>query len=102
MADQTTRRIYGKGEEPSAQPELPGSFRVSAMLMQDAVPAEVVQVHSGPNQVALFANPVLEFREEALVIDNNGHLTYLRRRIPRRTAQSRQRYRSRSRDISAP
>jgi hypothetical protein len=63
--------------EPVAAPR-PGSFRVSTLLMQDALPADAVSVGSGlRNQEALFSNPFKEAREEALVIDAANKLTYL-------------------------
>ncbi|WP_328314917.1 hypothetical protein OG432_34680 [Streptomyces sp. NBC_00442] len=57
----------------------PGSFSVSTQLMQDAVPAAGVSVGDGRNQEALFANPFKSSREEALVINRQGQLTYLER-----------------------
>jgi hypothetical protein len=54
--------------------------------MQDAVAADVVSVAPGPvagslaGTVALFANPFLDGKEEALAVDNLGQLTYLQRR----------------------
>ncbi|BBA98104.1 hypothetical protein RVR_4161 [Actinacidiphila reveromycinica] len=57
----------------------PGSVTVSCLLMQDAVSADVVSVATGTGKVALFANPYLDGKEEALVVDQEGHLTYLGR-----------------------
>jgi hypothetical protein len=63
--------------EPVAAPR-PGSFRVSTLLMQDALQADAVSVGSGlRNQEALFSNPFKQAREEALVINAENKLTYL-------------------------
>ncbi|MFI6603913.1 putative Ig domain-containing protein [Nonomuraea sp. NPDC050536] len=64
----------------SAHTQTPKSFKVGVQLMQDAVPADAVSVGTGAyNQEALFANPFKQAREEALVIDQAGKLTYLER-----------------------
>lgn len=55
------------------------STSVSCLLMQDAVPADVVSVRSGEGSVALFANNFLDGKEEALVVNAESELTYLRR-----------------------
>jgi hypothetical protein len=48
------------------------------MLMEDAVPAGVLSVDmTKKNQVAMFANPYKEGKEEALIINESGKLTYL-------------------------
>ncbi|MFG3283231.1 hypothetical protein [Streptomyces sp. NPDC048111] len=68
--------------DPTIDPSLltPGSFTVSAQLLQDAVAANGVSVGDGAyNQEALFANPFKDGREEALVIDEGNFLTYLQR-----------------------
>ncbi|WP_131748904.1 hypothetical protein [Frankia sp. Cppng1_Ct_nod] len=63
----------------------PGSTQVSCLLMQDAVAAKVLSAAQGANpgiltgKVALFANPFLDGKEEALVVDTNDRLTYLQR-----------------------
>ncbi|NUR58396.1 MAG: hypothetical protein HOV87_06845 [Catenulispora sp.] len=58
----------------------PASLSVSTQLMQDAVPADGVSVGNWEwNQEALFANPFKDGREEALVLDVEGRLTYLER-----------------------
>src|SRR5690348_4388729 len=70
------------GDPPGTAADLatPGSFQVSTLLMEDAVPARTVLVHPGQGRYeALFANPFLEGAEEALVIDTDSSLTYLRR-----------------------
>lgn len=72
-------RRSGSDEAPDAVLDLPGSAEVSCLLMQDAVAADVVSVRSGGGTVALFANPFLDGKEEALVVDESGELTYLRR-----------------------
>ncbi|MEU6085175.1 hypothetical protein [Streptomyces sp. NPDC047108] len=69
-------------DEPAVDPGLqePGSFSLSTQLMQDAVPAEGVEVGDGSyNQEALFSNPFKEGREEALVVNRKGQITYLER-----------------------
>ncbi|WP_214316627.1 putative Ig domain-containing protein [Nonomuraea sediminis] len=64
----------------SANTQMPKSFKVGVQLMQDAVPADAVSVGTGAyNQEALFANPFKQAREEALVINKDGKLTYLER-----------------------
>ena len=61
------------------------STAASSVLMEDAISSDVISVRSGAgrvggqNQMALFANPFLEGKEEALAIDEAGELTYLRR-----------------------
>lgn len=70
------------GDEPSVAPGTfsPGSFSVATQLMQDAIRARGVSVRADPwNQEALFANPFKDSREEALIINLEGHLTYLAR-----------------------
>jgi hypothetical protein len=63
----------------------PGSTRVSCSLMQDMVTAREVSVggRSKPGslagRVAPFANPFPDGKEEALIVDGKGKLTYLRR-----------------------
>jgi hypothetical protein len=57
----------------------PASTTVKSLLMEDAVSAEAVSVRQGINQEAVFANPYLDGKEEALLIDDTGHLSYLRR-----------------------
>lgn len=57
----------------------PGSTAVSCLLMEDTVSADAVSVGPGAGQVGLFANPFLGGRREAVVVDENGFLTYLRR-----------------------
>ncbi|NUP47415.1 MAG: hypothetical protein HOW97_08880 [Catenulispora sp.] len=64
---------------PTPPTTTPGSFRVSTQLMQDVLPADEVSVGTGPNQEALFSNPFKETREEALVLNSSGLLTYLQR-----------------------
>lgn len=73
----TTR--LGAGDTTTLPLTTPGSFRVSTQLMQDVLPADEVSVGSGANQEALFSNPFKEAREEALVINSAGLLTYLER-----------------------
>ncbi|WP_007507242.1 putative Ig domain-containing protein [Pseudofrankia saprophytica] len=75
----------GLGDSPTSALDGPGSTRVSSPLMQDAVRAGGLDV--GPSKVpgtfagkiAPFANPFLDGKEEALVVDSRGRLTYLRR-----------------------
>jgi hypothetical protein len=77
----------GLGDAPSAALNAPGSTTVSCLLMQDAVATGKVSV--GPSQrpgtldgtAALFANPYLDGKEEALVVNESGHLAYLRRAV---------------------
>lgn len=63
----------------------PGSTKVSSLLMEDTVAAGDVSIASGlrPGSLrgtaALFANPFLDGKEEALAIDGAGYLTYLQR-----------------------
>ncbi|MFG2794963.1 hypothetical protein [Streptomyces sp. NPDC048419] len=57
----------------------PGSFSVSTLLMEDAVPGGAVSAGSGRNQIALFSNPFKGGAEEALVINAQRELTYLQR-----------------------
>src|SRR4051794_12887229 len=57
----------------------PGSVSVSCLLMQDALAANIVSMAAGDATVALFANPYLGGKEEALIVDETGHLSYLRR-----------------------
>lgn len=67
-------------DDPPAAPPTPGAFRVSTMLMQDAVADAGVSVGEGPvNQEAVFSNRFKAGREEALVIARDGSLTYLER-----------------------
>lgn len=75
----------GLADPPSTALNGPGSTKVSCLLMQDALPAAAVSIApaSRPGtlagKAALFANPYLDGKEEALVVDDSGHLTYLRR-----------------------
>lgn len=57
----------------------PGSTSVSCLLMQDVIAAEELKVAVGRGSVALFANPYRKGKEEALVVDSKGRLTYLER-----------------------
>lgn len=63
----------------------PGSMKVSSILMQDTVAAGAVSVAPGlrpgslAGRTALFANPYLDGKEEALAVDGSGNLTYLQR-----------------------
>ncbi|MCY1018161.1 Ig domain-containing protein [Pyxidicoccus sp. MSG2] len=57
----------------------PGSATVSCLLMQDAVAADELSIKDGHGTVALFANPFRGGKEEALIVDTEGHLTYLER-----------------------
>ncbi|MCM2422823.1 hypothetical protein [Streptomyces sp. RKAG293] len=81
MSIDTFLRKPRSGDEPVAGANVqgPGSFSVSTQLMQDAVPAVGVSVGDGRNQEALFANPFKSGREEALVVNRQGQLTYLER-----------------------
>ncbi|OLE28279.1 MAG: hypothetical protein AUG49_02875 [Catenulispora sp. 13_1_20CM_3_70_7] len=72
-------RRFGSSAAPDAVLDLPGSAKVSCLLMEDAVAAGQVSVGSGDGKVALFANPFLDGKEEALVVTGSGALTYLRR-----------------------
>jgi hypothetical protein len=72
-------RRFGSQQTPDAVLDLPGSATVSCLLMQDVIAADVVLVGSGYAPVALFANPFLDGQEEALIVDDQGMLTYLRR-----------------------
>ncbi|MGP0049323.1 MAG: hypothetical protein ACLPZR_10830, partial [Solirubrobacteraceae bacterium] len=79
----TSRRV-GLTDPPSTALASPGSTRVSCLLMQDAVAANAVsaagsRAGSMAGKVALFSNPYLDGKEEALVVDAGGRLTYLRR-----------------------
>ncbi|MFC1413305.1 Ig domain-containing protein [Streptacidiphilus sp. N1-12] len=47
--------------------------------MQDALPTGGISVREGENQMALFANPFLDGKEEALVLNQSGALTYVQR-----------------------
>jgi Putative Ig domain len=69
----------GLSDPPSTVLNGPGSTTVSCLLMQDAVAADEVSLGSGSGAVALFANPFLDGKEEALIVNEKGHLTYLRR-----------------------
>lgn len=70
---------------PTTALTTPGSTKVSSLLMQDTVTANIVSVAPSlsvgtlTGKVALFANPYLDGKEEALVINTDGELTYLRR-----------------------
>ncbi|MEV6319397.1 Ig domain-containing protein [Streptomyces sp. NPDC051776] len=65
---------------PTDQPLLPDSVQVTTQLMEDAVPADAVNVGTGDfNQEALYANPFREGEEEAVIVDTDGDLTYLQR-----------------------
>ena len=71
-------------EAPSLALDGPGSASVSCLLMEDAVAADAVKVASSnggvlTGRVALFANPFLDGKEEALAVDDKGFLTYLQR-----------------------
>ncbi len=74
-----------RNEEASAALNGPGSIKVSCLLMQDAIAANVLSIAPGAQtglytgSVALFANPFLSGKEEAVVIDVDGRLTYVRR-----------------------
>ncbi|MCP3143850.1 Ig domain-containing protein [Pyxidicoccus xibeiensis] len=57
----------------------PGSATVSCLLMQDAVAADELSIKDGYGTVALFANPFRGGKEEALIVDTEGQLTYLER-----------------------
>lgn len=57
----------------------PASTQVKSILMQESVSADQVSVRKGVNQEAVFANPFLNGKEEALFVDDTGHLQYLRR-----------------------
>lgn len=58
----------------------PTTATVKTLLMQDAVPGNVVSVRgSGINQEALFANPYKAYQSEALIIDESNQLSYLSR-----------------------
>lgn len=74
----------GLTDSPGLALDGPGSTSVSCLLMQDAVAADTVSV--APSQggsltgkAALFANPFLKGKEEALIVDDTGHLSYLQR-----------------------
>ncbi|NUP53704.1 MAG: hypothetical protein HOW97_41240 [Catenulispora sp.] len=67
------------GDAVTAQIGTVDSTSVSCLLMQDAVPADVVSVGSGQGKVALFANTFLDGKQEALVVNAESELTYLRR-----------------------
>ena len=70
---------------PGASLNTPGSTEVSCLLMQDAVATNVLSAAKGSRpgslagKVALFSNPFLNGQEEAVVINAEGQLTYLRR-----------------------
>ncbi|MDT5015406.1 MAG: hypothetical protein QOD39_1566, partial [Mycobacterium sp.] len=56
------------------------SFRSSSCLMEDAISAGAISVQEGgQNGIALYSNPYLDGKEEALAINTDGHLTHLRR-----------------------
>lgn len=63
----------------------PGSTTVTSTLMEDTATAASVSILLGSGQdslvgkVAPFANPLLDYKEEALVINKLGELTHLRR-----------------------
>lgn len=58
---------------------VPGSVEVSCLLMQDFEDVSGVSIAPGRGKVALFANPYREGKEEALIVDADGKLTYLHR-----------------------
>ncbi len=75
----------GPGGSASAALDAPGSTKVSSILMQDAVPAGAVSLAHGAQagkldgKAALFANPFLDGKEEAVAVSEKGELTYLQR-----------------------
>ncbi|WP_328860318.1 Ig domain-containing protein [Streptomyces sp. NBC_00306] len=79
MSVETFLSSSSKRSDPAAAAQTPNSFTVSTQLMEDAVVASAVSMRDGRNQQALFANPFNKGSEEALIIDDEGHLTYLAR-----------------------
>lgn len=60
--------------------QTPATATAKSLLMEDAVPGNVVSVRTGGiNQEALFANPFKAYQQEALIIDASNQLTYLSR-----------------------
>ncbi|MFJ4561600.1 hypothetical protein ACIP4Q_36760 [Streptomyces massasporeus] len=75
-----TFRNNVRATDADAAPVTPGSFSVTTEMMQDAVRAHGVSVGEGDyNQEFLFGNPFKDGREEALIINAGGQLTYLER-----------------------
>ncbi|MFB7176895.1 hypothetical protein ACFCYI_04210 [Streptomyces sp. NPDC056257] len=80
MGIETFRSTSLKANEERVTPVVPGSFSVVTQMMQDAVRADGVSVGEGDyNQESLFSNPFKGGRDEALVINAGGRLTYLER-----------------------
>lgn len=72
-------RTLDAAEPATNSVQTPAYLQFGTSLMEDLVPADVVDASDGENKVALFANPFAEGTEEALVIDSAGYLTYVKR-----------------------
>jgi len=78
-------RSLREDDRPPTLPGTPTSTRVESVLMEDAVRAASVSAAPGTRPgtlagvAALFANPHVGGKEEALVVSEAGELTYLQR-----------------------